>query len=188
MTPEVRDAMVGTMLERLREGFADDAAILADVVSCACADLLEPAATELRDAAPSMLAEALARHLREQARWPTVTDCDRLDAAFAELNERGLFARHHWWCCENCGFAAMVAEERASRGYVFYHRGDTAAAMRGNGLCLSYGSLSDDDEADDAAVAREVFDVLRRHGLDPSWDGDVTSRIRVPLIWQRRAR
>lgn len=187
MTPELRDAMVGTMLERLREGFADEATILADVVARACADEREPAATELRDAAPAMLAEALARHLRAQATWPTMTDCDRLDAAFDELNDRDLFARHHWWCCDNCGFAAMVAEERAARGYVFYHRGDTASAMRGDGLSLSYGSLADEG-ADDAAIAREVFDVLRAHGLDPTWDGDVTSRIRVPLIWQRRAR
>ena len=185
MKSELRDAMVGTMLERLREGFTDEATILADVVLRACADLREPEATEVRDAAPALLGEALARHMRVQASWPTVTDCDRLDAAFDELNELGIFARHHWWCCENCGFAAMVAEERAAHGYVFYHRGDTASAMRGHGISLSYGALADD--ADDAAIAREVFDVLRRHGLDPSWDGDVTSRIRVPLIWQRRA-
>jgi hypothetical protein len=187
MTPELRDATVGAMLEKLREGFADEATILADVVARACADLREPATTELRDAAPAMFREASAEHARAQARWPTVTDCDRLDAAFAELNERGLFARHHWWCCENCGYAAMVAEDRSARGYVFYHRGDTASAMSKQGLRLSYGSFSD-VSGSTAAVAREVVDVLRGHGLDPAWDGRVSSRIRVPLIWQRRAR
>src|SRR5262245_17192777 len=145
MTPELRDAVVGTMLERLREGFADETAILTDVVTRACAELREPAAAELRDAAPAMLREAAAEHARAQATWPVVTDCDRLDAAFEELTQRGLFARHHWWCCENCGFAAMVAEDRAARGYVFYHRGDTASAMRGTGLSLSYGGFGTND-------------------------------------------
>ena len=34
----------------------------------------------------------IARWEAEKQTWPTVTDCDRLDAAFAALNERGVIA------------------------------------------------------------------------------------------------
>ena len=37
----------------------------------------------LRPHAERLTREAIAEHLREQATWPKVTDCDRLDAAFA---------------------------------------------------------------------------------------------------------
>jgi hypothetical protein len=54
-------------------------------------DRLEPAT--LRAAAHQLTAAAWEAHARAQATWPAVTDCDRLDAAFAEMEARGIVAR-----------------------------------------------------------------------------------------------
>jgi hypothetical protein len=43
--------------------------------------------------------ESLAQHLAAQAQWPQVTDCDLLDAAFAELDRAGVIARQNFSCC-----------------------------------------------------------------------------------------
>lgn len=194
MTPELRDETVRTMRDALREGFDDDATILADAIErvCDAENLKEPAAAELRDAAPALFREVIAEHEREQATWPAVTDCDRLDAAFDDLNEHGVLARHHWLCCQTCGHAAMpeeydrvVGKGRPARGYAFYHLQDTERAVEGDGLYLAYGAFSNEDGAE-ASVGRDIVDALRRHGLDPSWDGNVTSRILLPLEWHRR--
>lgn len=53
---------------------------------------------------------AFSEHLAEQATWPAVTDCDRLDRAFEALNAGGIVARHDFTCCQNCGFAEIGAE------------------------------------------------------------------------------
>jgi len=38
--------------------------------------------------------------LDAQREWPSVTDCDRLDRAFADLNGRGIVARQNFACCK----------------------------------------------------------------------------------------
>lgn len=195
MTPELRADVMERMAEALREGFDEDERILENVVEQVSEDHLDDlAAAELRDAAPALLREAKAAREREKATWPPVTDCDRLDAAFDELNQRGILARHHWWCCQTCGHAAMpdehdraVGEGKEARGYAFYHVQDTESAVNGGGMYLAYGAFSNQDGAE-VAVGNDIVDALRRSGLDPSWDGSVTSRILVPLTWQRRAR
>ena len=46
--------------------------------------------------------EALRKHVYEQAFWPDTTDCERLDAAFAELDQAGIVARQNAECCGTC--------------------------------------------------------------------------------------
>ncbi len=149
-----------------------------------------------------VLSAALAARHIEMASWPAITDCDRLDAAFEELNAQGIMARHNWWCCGNCGAAAMPAEVdrlggsfegRPIVGYTFYHSQDTEAAVRGYGLGLAYGST--EGAPNEAAceeqclgIARRVCDALTKHGLGVDWDGTYAKRIGVTLKWQRRTR
>jgi hypothetical protein len=190
---ELRDDAHARILASIAEGFDDEAAILDGVIELLSDDLDDDAAAELRAAAPAIYREAAAVHARAQAAWPAVTDCDRLDAAFDDLDRRGVVARHHWWCCQNCGHRAMpderaraVADGRAARGYTFYHVQDTERAAEGGGLLLAYGAF--DDPAAAGAIAAEVVDVLRAHGLAPSWSGSPAQRILLPMQWQRRAR
>jgi hypothetical protein len=138
----------------------------------------------------------LGQRAEEMRRWPETTDCDRLDAAFEELNRRGVVARHDWWCCQNCGHGAMADEvelqpERVPgvpvRGYAFYHNQDTEAAVDGGGLFIAYGAEAPGDESL-LAIGHELVEVLKRHGLRVDWSGSTDKRIRVSLEWQRRAR
>src|SRR4029079_1351153 len=79
--------------------------------------------------------KAFAAHLDAQREWPSVTDCDRLDRAFADLNGRGIVARQNFACCSNCGHAEIGEEidaekERGTKviGYTFFHLQDTERA------------------------------------------------------------
>ncbi|HET7460765.1 MAG TPA: hypothetical protein VFJ82_05940 [Longimicrobium sp.] len=153
-------------------------------------DRVEPAALEA--AAERLTEEALAAHARAQATWPAETDCDRLDAAFAALEERGIVARQHFSCCNNCGSQEIWgevdearAEGRVVRGCTFYHEQDTDCAVEGGGVHLGYQSVAEGDEAM-AAVGREIVDVLRAHGLHPEWNGSPKLRVHVPMDWKRR--
>jgi hypothetical protein len=132
--------------------------------------------------------EELKNHEAQQATWPEETDCDRLDKAFAELEESGIVARQNFTCCQTCGNAEIDDELKAAKvkgrkphGYTFYHMQDTEGAVNGSGLYLAYAGRTGGD-----AEAREIIAALERHGLKPEWDGSVESRIFVPIDWKRR--
>ena len=54
----------------------------------------------------------LARYLIMESGWVTATDCDKLDKAFSELEKRGILARQHFACCNDCGHQEMQSEVR----------------------------------------------------------------------------
>ncbi len=90
--------------------------------------------------------EELAAYQAAQATWPAVTDCDRLDAAFRELDTAGIVARHSFTCCNTCGMAEIGGEVEPDRvehvrGFAFYHQQDTEAAVQEGNLLLSYGAF-----------------------------------------------
>jgi hypothetical protein len=146
----------------------------------------------LRGAALAVTERALSAHVAEQATWFGPTDCDRLDAAFAELDRVGIVARQHFSCCGTCGSHEIHDEmdqaEKAgtpSRGYTFFHVQDTEHAVGGESLYLSYGAAQKDQTAS-IAIGHEVVATLGRHGLAPAWNGKHANRIALPLTWQRR--
>lgn len=124
--------------------------------------------------------------------WSGSTDCDRLDKAFAELEDRGIICRQDFTCCGNCGVAEIgmelnEAEQRGThvRGYAFYHQQDTESAIQGHGVYLNYGAEKE-GEAAALAIAREIITSLKHHGLEPQWNGSIGQRIHVPMEWRRR--
>ena len=182
------------MLDELREHVRNDLRMgfrPADEIAESVMDLVE---TDDPDEVLSVVedlvraeAEALRR---EQAGWPAVTDCDRLNLAFQELQRRGIVARHNFSCCMNCGSKEIWGEVDDAaqagmpvRGYAFYHEQDTARAAEGGGLFLAYGASEDGAEA---AVGHEVAAVLHAQGLATEWDGSADKRIQVPMDWKRR--
>lgn len=98
-----------------------------------------------------MTDEALACHYKEERRWASLTDCDRLDRAFAAMEEAGIVTRQHFSCCNNCGHKEITMEARrqahlskggaAIRGYAFYHRGDTERAAKSGILYITFGAF-----------------------------------------------
>jgi hypothetical protein len=190
LSPEDFDDLHDFIRVQVAAGFAPIGEII-DEAAEVFADVT-PNHAALAEAARAVAEQAVADHLATQAAWPAPTDCDRLDAAFAELDRAGIVARQHFSCCGTCG-ADEIREEmeqaekagRAARGYTFFHVQDTEHAVEGDGLYLSYGSVGK-DQAASVAIGHEVVATLGRHGLSPAWNGKIAHRISLPLVWRRR--
>jgi hypothetical protein len=148
-------------------------------------DDLEPVVTRLTDA-------ALTAHHRRQARWKGETDCDRLDAAFAALEQQGIVARQNFTCCSTCGHAEIGGEVAAARrrrrpvaGYAFYHMQDTEGAAEGGGVYIKYDCLAD-DRGRKTAVGHKIVEALGAAGLRADWNGDPDTAVYVRLKWRKR--
>lgn len=146
----------------------------------------------VRRESPRLLREVLAEHARAEANWPPITDCDRLDAAFAALEASGIIARQNFTCCMTCGSNEIWEEVQATidaglpaHGYAFYHAQDADSAVEGCGLYLAYGACGD-GEAAALVVGHEIVRQLEAQGLAPEWNGSWEQRIRLPLDWKRR--
>jgi hypothetical protein len=147
---------------------------------------------ELRPYAISITHEIWDEHLAKQRTWPAQTDCDRLDAAFADLEKNGIVARQDFSCCTNCGSTEIWDEMEKTartgikvRGYTFYHMQDTERAAEGDGVYLAYGSTIEGAEPA-VQIAREIVATLHRYHLKTDWDGTYEKRIGVTLDWKRR--
>ena len=189
LSPETMEDLRRQVEIDIASGFYD----LDEVVERTVDSLFDEAEPEqLEPVAERLAREALARHLRAQAAWPAVTDCDRLDHAFAELERAGIVARQHFSCCMRCGTSEIGAEMGDAaesglevRGYTFYHAQDTERAVDGGSLCLAYGAAEEGEEPT-LAVAREIVATLQRHGLATQWNGSAELRIEVEMDWKRR--
>ena len=191
VSPDEKAEWVRDQIRRdVASGFYDEDAILTNA-----ADAFEDEFTpeELRPLAQQMLRQALAEQRAAERHWPDETDCDRLDAAFAALEDDGVIARQNFSCCGNCGATEIWEEVRAVedaggapvQGYAFYHMQDTEGAVDGGGLYLNYGACEDGEDAA-LAVARTIVAELEAHGLATQWDGSWDQRIGVTLDWKRR--
>jgi hypothetical protein len=195
LSNDTREMIHDRLSEELAAGFDSPEQIAEDIV-LGLDKHDDPAA--VRKEIARTLPPLLAARRREQASWPATTDCDRLDAAFEELNSMGIMARHHWQCCQNCGHSVMPDEfERLQgswsgvpiTGYVFYHIQDTESAVAGHGMCFAFGAIGPADDGSDEAtlrIARAARDILEQFGLAVEWNGAINRRPRVRLIWQRR--
>lgn len=183
------DEMSSCIQREISAGFLPATDIAADVAELYSAEA-DPAVVAA--AAGRIAHEALREHLLEQAYWPAVTDCDRLDAAFAALERLGIVCRQNFTCCGTCGTAEMMAlldvqrrGGRSVRGYAFFHQQDTERAIEGDGLLLNFGVVSG-GEAAALAIANEIVAQLGAHGLQVEWNGQWSRRIGVSLDWRRR--
>lgn len=195
-TPETDGAsrMTAGALRRIREGHWTRQDVLDAVVQERSIDHLDeeidtPAA---RAAAETAWATAAAIHEADRATWPAITDCDRIDAAFAELEADHIMTRQRYACCCRCGDTAIHDEVREAvrsgtrpLGYAFYHRQDVEAAVGGYGLAISYGAVDQDEEAR-TQIGYAVVARLTDAGLCPFWNGDPEDRILIPVAWQKR--
>lgn len=148
---------------------------------------------ELRRQAVRLTDILLAEHLAAQRTWDHVTDCDKLDEVFAELDRMGIVARQNWTCCQTCGHTEIAYEtgktsvHRRVRGYVFFHHQDAEHVAAAGLLYLAYGSVLNRSDAEAVAVAHEVVAVLKQHGFTVEWNGMIHKRICITGIhWQRR--
>ena len=128
---------------------------------------------------------------RAEATWPAITDCDRLDEAFAELDRQGIIALQNAGNTTSEGHEEVGAElDRRGRvsikGYCFYHNQDLERVVNGGVLALAFGDLRAEKEAK-RRVGELVVATMRKHGFTCKWEGDPEQRIEIHGIrWQRR--
>jgi hypothetical protein len=185
LAPEVEEEIVAAV----RGGFDDRARI----VESFCEERYEPGELD-RQAVTAAVDRAIAAREAEKTRWPAVTDCDRITAAFTRLNARGVIALENAGFTQSDGYddVSQAYDEHADRarvlGYCYYHGQDLERAVAGGGLWLSFGPVDpDDEETVGPRVGALVREELERAGLEVAWDGSFSKRIHVPkVVWQRR--
>lgn len=149
---------------------------------------------ELQPHAERILREIVQEQLKLESQWPAVTDWDRFDAAFAQLEEAGVVCRHNFSCCPSCAASEIWDEIEVERdkgreiiGCAHYNFQDTEAAVEGQGIYLSYGSVLQ-GERPVVKIGHMIADAMRASGLTVRWDGTYAKRIHVALDWKRRLR
>ncbi|HEY4371813.1 MAG TPA: hypothetical protein VGN52_07800 [Burkholderiales bacterium] len=158
-------------------------------------DLLEEEAEEGmqadEDTLRDYISEEFERKADAEADWPEVTDCDRLDAVFAAMEDEGICALQNAGNTLSDGLSdvAQALHERGPEhyyGYCFYHGQDLERAIDGNGLTLAFGDL-DDNPVKMVRVGEAVVAALQAAGFETVWDGTADKRIDIPKIdWKRR--
>jgi hypothetical protein len=173
---------------QLRGGYLDPKEILTSAY-----DYFDENSEWVKQKAPEIVDELVNNLYVEQAQWPEVTDCDRLDEAFSYLEKKGILCQQNFSCCGNCGAGEIWDEIQSAkengrqiRGYVFFHSQDTESGVEGDGLYINYGSTENGDIAM-LAIANEILDGLHEYGLQTEWDRSLTKRIKIFVDWKRRA-
>lgn len=121
---------------------------------------------------------------------PTYT---ALASAFTALNASGVIARHNYYDCQTCGYAAIEEEIKAAvapvSGIVFYHEQKTERAAA-DGLLLLHHSASGDNPSKEEhrAVALTVISALRDAGFAPIWNGSPSMCIEIAIDADSMAR
>jgi len=173
----------------VRGGFEERAPI----IEILCGEMYEPG--ELDEAEVIAAVDtAFAALAQDKATWPTTTDCDRLDGAFAALNARGIIALQNAGYTQSDGYDDVREKyhEHADRdaviGYCFYHGQDLERAVHGEGLYLAFGPMDAKKEETEAPrVGAVIVEELTRVGLAVKWNGTFAQRIFIPAIdWKRR--
>jgi hypothetical protein len=144
----------------------------------------------------SLIGPALRAKLRAERSWPEVTDCDRLDRVFMQLDAKGICALAHTGNTmsdghEDLAQVLVLAPEEHYKGFCFYHGQDVECAIDNQGLMIAFGDLGGaphDDPQAALQVGQTVADALRSAGLIVEWNGSAQTRILIPAFdWKRRA-
>ncbi len=191
MSLALREQVDEAARARVAEGYNDADEIAEGLIVLFGEDARQDGAEDLDEVAEAATQAAMAAHLAAQASWPAITDCDRLDRAFAALEREGIVARQNFTCCQTCGHAEIggpISEwtgDQPAIGYTFFHWQDTESAADGQGLRLAYGATQPGDDAT-VAVGRAVANALDREGLKVTWNGSLRTRIAVAMDWKKR--
>jgi hypothetical protein len=174
-------------------GFTKQKELFADIEERAADEGVDEAVARLKKHARDLFAKRKV----EEKKWKGPTTNDRIDAAFAALNDAGIVAMQNagytmseGW--EDCNQEADDRNDEGERprGATFYHGQDLERGVVGDGLMLAYGAYEDDDKKHDAAsiaIAREVVQTLTKYGVKTKWNGKVETRIEIrPFEWKRR--
>lgn len=173
----------------VRSGFYDKER-LAEIF---CEEMYAPGELDPKEVAASIDSAFDSWNFEKQS-WPEVTDCDRLDSAFAAMRKRGIIAMQNAGYTQSDGYDDFREayeghpNKQTVIGYCFYHGQDLERAVRGEGLFFAFGPVDPkDEESKGPEIGRLVREELERAGLRVEWDGTFASRLSVPgIVWRRR--
>ncbi|MEM9540723.1 MAG: hypothetical protein AAGA60_14615 [Cyanobacteria bacterium P01_E01_bin.42] len=173
----------------VRSGFYDKGYLM----NIFCEEMYAPGELETKDVSTALDVEFVKWETEKQT-WPDITDCDRLDAAFTAMNERGIIALQNSGYTQNDGYDDFWEDyenhpdKSSVLGYCFYHGQDLDRAVRGRGLFLAFGPVHPEDEENKGLeIGNIVCEELERVGLAVQWDGTFKQRICISkFMWQRR--
>jgi len=186
IAPEIAEEIAA----RVRSAFYDKESLM----ELFCEEMYEPGELDPDDVSAAIDAE-LSKWEAEQPTWPAVTDCDRLDAAFAAINARGVISLQNAGYTQSDGYDDFLdaydqhPNQSSVLGYCFYHEQDMERAVLGGGLYFAFGPVDAREEATKGLeVGKIIREELERVGLQVDWDGTFANRMSVPrLLWQRRS-
>lgn len=104
--------------------------------------------------------------------------------------------RDNYTCCGTCGHHAMQDDcDGSYRHYFFWHAQEEEEMEEGGTLLhLQHGMISTttesylDQHVRHSAAVEYFVGVLRQHGFDASWDGDLYSAVEIDLASTTSAR
>jgi hypothetical protein len=166
-----------------RAGFLDDAALLSDVTQIAAEDVDPESARRL---AREAIAAADASYETDQADWPAVTDYDRLQTAFDELERRGIVvlqAVEDHWSAARLLERPVDTDADPVRGVAWFTAPDVWHAVDHGMLELNVWHADTANVAPGDDLLNEVIAVLASYELPGHFD---EGRIEVSAYWQRR--
>src|SRR5205085_4464560 len=140
-----------------------------------------------------------ARKAEAEKTWPERTDCDRLDAAFAALDERGIIAKQYAGYTQSDAHSdiaealrdAEVEGEDKYTGYCFYTAQDVESMLNGqHELYLGFGTnleqagevaqaLGAPNNVGAVEAGRLICAVLKEFDFDTQWDESPSTRIAI---------
>ncbi len=168
----------------VRAGLLDERALYDEVVLAIGSDL-PGRGGEADQLARAWIAEFTAELRAEQAGWPEVTDYDRLQAAFADLEASDVVVLQG---CDDHWVAKALLDGRDAagsppRGIAWFTPPDVWHAVDEGMLEVNLWHGDTANAAPGDALLAEVVGVLAAHGLAAHFD---EGRIEVAAHWQRR--
>lgn len=144
--------------------------------------------------AKSTIDELFRVKLDDQKNWPNVTDCDRLDKAFDEMNSSGIIAlqnagmtQSEGWSDARSAYRSQGGKASGIDGYCFYHGQDLQGVVIRNVLYLAFGAVNQ-DKVDGIAVGKRIVSILKSHQFEVEWNESFDERIEIRNIdWKRRS-
>ncbi len=189
LMPELDSEVIEEIDVLVRSAFWDRERML----EIMCQELYAPGDLDER-AVSAAIDSCIAKWKSSQVDWPDVTDCDRLDSVFAQLNEQGIVAMHNAGMTQSDGHDDFrdIYDKHPNKsrllGYCYYHGQDLERVVRGGPLFFSFGPCDAKlEETEGPRVGRMIAQQLTNAGFDVEWDGTFNERIRIPKFnWQRR--
>jgi hypothetical protein len=140
--------------------------------------------------------EAFRPKRAEEATWPAVTDCDRLDQVFETLQTQGIIVEQDAGLTKSDGLEIVTeayedaqadGEGEGIVGYCYYHGQDLERVMKCGDLWLAFGHFSGKKKPG-VDMGQRIKHALEAAGFAVEWDGSIGTRLLVKgLRWQRRS-